>query len=38
MKITKLRLVAIGRASVLTRAEEEGDFDEIGVLRTYEPM
>lgn len=36
MTITKLNLVAIGRASVLTRAEPEGDFEEIGVLRTYQ--
>jgi len=39
MKTQKtIRLVVIGRAATLTRAELQGQFEEIGVLKSRTPM
>lgn len=38
MQTKKIVLVTIGRAAVLTRAEVQGNFDEIGMLKSRTPV
>lgn len=38
MKTTRLTLTRVGRARDLTRHEPDGDFAEIGVMRSKTPV